>query len=300
MHRLLVLFVVALALAVVAPGGASAATRSTAATTPTRTIDADGVKLGYRSFGSGPPILFIMGLSGTMDGWDPRFLDAVVAQGRRVIVFDNQGMGRSGTRRGELTIARMADDAAALLRALRVRRADVFSWSMGGMIGQSMAVRHPRVVRRLVLAASAPGDGKVVPSVGRGAEVLVSRTESPLSALDTLFPPAAAAARERYAEAVALRRRARPVGPRSTIDKQLIASAGWLNGSTREGARVKRLRMPVLVAGGAHDELLPVGNSRYLASVIPRAQLVVYDDASHAFWSQKRDVFVKRMERFLG
>ncbi|HEV2812929.1 MAG TPA: alpha/beta hydrolase [Solirubrobacteraceae bacterium] len=258
------------------------------------------MRLAYRAFGSGRPIVFVMGLSGTMDAWDPRFLDAVAAQGRRVVVFDNEGMGRSRVRPGTMTIRRLGDDVAALIRALRLRRPDVFAWSMGGMIGQSLAVRHPRRVRRLVLAASAPGDGRVVPSTGRGAEVLLSREESPLSALDTLFAPGATAARDAYAANVALRRGAAPVGPRSTIDAQLGASAVWLSGRDPDGRRVRRLRMPVLVAGGELDELLPVGNSRYLARRIPRARLVVYRDASHAFFLQKRIDFLRRLDRFLG
>lgn len=299
MRRALLLLLVLVV--VPAPGAAAdGPVRSPAALAPTRTVDAGGVRLAYRAFGSGRPIVFVMGLSGTMDAWDPRFLDAVAAQGRRVVVFDNEGMGRSRLRPGPMTIRRLGDDVAALIRALRLRRPDVFAWSMGGMIGQSFAVRHPRLVRRLVLAATAPGDGKVVPSTGRGAEVLLSRSESAVGALDTLFAPFATAARDAYVENVALRRGAMPVGPRSTIDAQLLASAGWLSGKDPDGKRVRRLRMPVLVAGGELDELLPVGNSRYLARRIPRARLLVYRDASHMFFVQKRIVFLRRMDRFLG
>src|SRR3712207_1764476 len=172
-----------------------------------------------------------MGLGGTMDAWDPRFLDAVAAQGRRVVVFDNEGMGRSELRSGELRIRHLADDVAALMRRLRVRRFDVFAWSMGGMIGQSLAVRHPRRVRRLVLAATAPGDGKVTPPTQRALDAIAGIDgKAVLSSLELLFPPGADAARDSYVENLLLRRNPKPVGPRETINQQIVASGHWLSG----------------------------------------------------------------------
>ena len=300
MRRLLCLFaLVAVAVAVaVAPASAPAAPRSKAATAPTRTVNAAGVKLGYRSFGKGRPIVFIMGLSGTMDAWDPRFLDAVAAQGRRVIVFDNEGMGRSRMRPGQLTIPRMADDAAALIRALRLRRPDVFAWSMGGMIGQALVVRHRRLVRRIVLAATAPGDGRGIPPTTRGQEAIAS-AQSAVRSLETLFAPGAVAARNAFIANLALRRGARPVGPRDVINAQLAASGFWFLGENPEGRRIAQLRLPVLVAGGALDELLPVANQRHIARRIPGAKLLVYPRAAHAFFLQHRRDFLRRLDRFL-
>ena len=299
--RLTVLVLLLAIVALCVPTAAPAAPRSKAATAPTRTVVADGVRLGYRVFGTGRPIVFIMGITGTMDAWDPRFLDAVAAQGRRVIVFDNEGMGRSGTRRGELTIRRMADDTAALMRRLRIRRADVFAWSMGGMIGQSLAVRHPKRVRRLVLAATAPGDGKVTPSSQRALDAIAGTDgKAVLTSYELLFPPGADAVRDGYVEAVLRREGATPVGPREAINRQIVASGHWLAGDDPDGRRVARLRMPVLIGGGAHDELLPPENQRHLARRIRRARLVMYDDASHMFFVQKQRDFLRRLNRFLG
>jgi pimeloyl-ACP methyl ester carboxylesterase len=291
---------IALAVLLIVVPAASAAERSRAASAPTRTVDADGVRLGYRAFGDGRPIVFIQGLSGTIDAWDPRFLDAVAEQGRRVVVFDNEGMGRSGMRRGELTMRRMADDTAALIRALKLRRPDVFGYSMGGMVAQSLAVRHPRRVRCLVLAATAPGDGKGVLPTGRALEVLGSQERAALSSLELLFPPAASAARDAYVRNLLLRRSPAPIGPRETLNAQAAASANWLGGKDPQGAHIRRLRMPVLVAGGALDELLPAPNQRHLARRIPRARLVMYDDAAHGFYLQHRHDFLRRLDRFLG
>jgi pimeloyl-ACP methyl ester carboxylesterase len=216
-----------------------------------------------------------------------------------VIVFDNEGMGRSSLRPGEMTVRRLGDDVAALIRALGLRKPDVFSWSMGGMIAQSFAVRHPRLVRRLVLAASAPGDGEAVAPTQRGIDAIQSE-DSAAGSLELLFPPAASASRDAYVRGLFLRSGAKPVGPRATIDMQLQASGNWLIGNDPDGARVKRLSLPVLVAGGELDELLPVGNTRHLARVIPGARRVIYQDASHGFFYQHRKDFLRRLDRFLG
>src|SRR5947209_13467283 len=104
----------ALSLAVAAPAHAA-----TALTAPTKVVNVGGQTVGYRSFGSGPPIVFVMGLSGTMGSWDPTFLDAVAAGGHRIVLMDNEGVGRTASLRGPLTIRRMGDTTAALIKRLR-------------------------------------------------------------------------------------------------------------------------------------------------------------------------------------
>ena len=286
-----------LSIAAAAPAAAQAQDRATAATAVNRTIDADGVRLAYRDFGTGRPIVFVMGLGGTMDGWDPKFLDAVAAKRRRVIVFDNEGMGRSKQRRGTLTIRRMADDTAALMRKLKIRKADVFGWSMGGMISQSLAVRHPKLVRRLVLAATAPGDGKATGPSERAIAGLANPGEQ-ANLMSFLFPPGHDDARDAYIRNLLTRKRRNlDAGARGA---QLAAAGQWVLGQDRDGKRIAKLRIPVLVGGGALDELLPVANQRHLARVIPRARRVIYDDASHGFFLQERADFVARVKRFFG
>ena len=94
-----------------------------------------------------------------MDAWPPSFIDAL-ARHHRVVIFDNPGI-RATTRGGApLTIGQMGNDTASMIRALRLRHPDVLGWSMGGMVAQALAHDHPRLVRRLVLAATAPGDGE--------------------------------------------------------------------------------------------------------------------------------------------
>jgi pimeloyl-ACP methyl ester carboxylesterase len=302
-RSLLALAATAIAAALGAGAGAPsarAATRPTAVDAPTRTVHvAGGLTLGYRSIGSGRPVVLIQGLSGSMDGWDPSFLDALAAAGHRVVVFDNEGIGRSTMRPGTLSIRSMGDDAAALIRALRLRRPDVIGWSMGGMIAQSLAVRHPASLRRLVLLATAPGDGKAVPPLPDALALLSGQDANPAALLGFLFPPGHAAAQTAYIGHIAARRGFAPLAPPAVIAAQTAASGVWMAGGDRSGRRISRLRMPVLVGGGALDHLLPVGNQRRLAKVIPRARLVVYGDAAHAFYLQHARTFGPRLARFL-
>jgi pimeloyl-ACP methyl ester carboxylesterase len=284
------------ALALLAP---AASAQATAATAPTRTLNADGVRIGYRSFGENRPIVFVMGLGGTMDAWDPVVLDAVAEQGRRVIVFDNEGIGRSTPRRGPLTIRRMADNTAALIRALKLGRPDVFGWSMGGMISQSLAVRHPKLVRRLVLAATTPG---IRGAVGPDADVLETLTQpgtSPANALATLFRPGADAAARTYVAHLTRRRNLNIEVPAPVMQQQFAASGAWLLGQDRDGARIRRLRIPVLIGAGALDRVLPVANQRLLARTIPRSRLVVYPRGAHGFFIDHRASFLRRVDAFL-
>src|SRR3954469_15669775 len=139
---------------------APAAGAATALTAPTKVVKIGKQKVGYRTFGSGRPLVMIMGLGGTMGSWDPTFLDALAAGGHRIVLLDNEGVGRTTRLPGTLTIRRMGDTTAGLIKRLRLKRPDVAGWSMGGLIAQSLAVRHPKSLRRLVLLATAPGDGK--------------------------------------------------------------------------------------------------------------------------------------------
>ena len=277
---------------------APTAARADAVDARTRTVEVSGRDIAYRSVGSGRPVVLVMGLGGTMDGWDPAFVDGLAAAGHRVVLVDNPGAGRTDALPGKLSIRKMADNVHRLVRALKLRRPDVAGWSMGGMIAQSYAVRHPRDLRRLVLLATAPGDGKATPPKPEALAVLVTTGEA-ATALDLIFPPAAKASRDGFLTRLARRRNGVFSPPEAVRDAQVAASADWLGGQDPDGRRVQRLRMPVLVGGGELDPLLPVANQRHLARTIRRSTQIIYADASHAFLVQRRRDFLPRLRRFL-
>jgi pimeloyl-ACP methyl ester carboxylesterase len=283
--------VIAILLALV-PASAAAAAPPSVLDVPERTADAGQGKIGYRSVGRGRPLVMIMGLSGSIDAWQPSFVDSL-ARKRRVIVLDNAGVGQSTLGTVPLTIPRMADDAALLIRALRLRRADVLGWSMGGMIAQALARRHPRLVRRLVLCATAPGNGKAtLPDANVLGELGSNRV------FDNLFPGDEAAGR-RYVEQIARYPGFAPTAPPDVTRLQFGASGLWLTGQEPSGRPLRRLRLPVLVGGGALDRVLPAANQRHLGRRLPNARLRMYPRAGHGFLFQHRRDFVGTVQRFL-
>jgi pimeloyl-ACP methyl ester carboxylesterase len=287
----------ALAVALVA---APAAPAATAADAPTKVARVGKMKIGYRSFGAGRPVVFVMGLGGAMDGWDPTFLDAVASAGHRVVLLDNEGVGRTTLRRGTLTIGRMADDTAALIAKLRLRRPDLVGWSMGGMIAQSLAVRHPKSLRRLALLATAPGDGKATAPGPDALALLTGTSSDPLALLHMLFPPDQSAALDSYVSHIAQRPNFSGLAPAAIVARQVRASSTWLLGYDPDGRRLAKLRTRTLVGGGEQDQLLPIANQRHLAELIPHATLVTYPDAAHGFFMQHADDFAARLATFLA
>ena len=127
---------------------------------PTRTVTVGGTTYAYRELGpkGGIPVVFFVHLAATLDNWDPRIVDPI-AQNRHVIAFDQRGVGAS-TGQVPDTLEEAADHAYEFIAALGFDKIDVFSFSMGGMIAQDLIVKHPDLVRRLVLTGTGPRGGK--------------------------------------------------------------------------------------------------------------------------------------------
>lgn len=291
MRRLLVVLCFALALSAPADAAVPSIVKA-----PVRTLHAGQGKIGYRSVGSGRPLVLIMGLSGTMDSWAPVFIDEL-AKHRRVITFDNEGIRKTTLGKGTLSIRRMADDTASLIRALKLRRADVLGWSMGGMIAQSLARRHPDLLRRLVLCATAPGDGKATAPTPAALAELTNPT-SATALLNLLFPPGHEDVLTAYVKGISAYPHVYPVAPAAITKLQLAASSAWLLGQEPSGNPLSKLKLPVLVGGGELDQLLPVPNQRHIAAELPHATLKIYPDAAHAFFVQHPE-FAGEIETFL-
>ena len=240
--------------------------------------------VGYRVVGSGPPLVLIMGYAGTMEVWDPRLVHAL-ARHNRVVMFDNAGVGRTQPPPGELTIDAMADQTSALIERLGLGRPDVLGWSMGGMIAQALAVLHPAQVRRLVLCATYPGTGTVVPS------------QAAIQS-GSLFPANQASAADAFTAAIS-EYPSTPAVAAATKTAQAGAVTKWWDGTDPAGRKIARISVPTLIADGTDDQLDPVANDHTLARLIPRARLVLYPDAGHGFLFQERTRFAALIESFL-
>ena len=132
---------------------------------PARTVTAGGVTYAYRELGpkGGIPVIFFVHLAATLDNWDPRIIDPI-AKNHHVIAFDNRGVGAS-TGQVPDTVEAMADDAYTFIKALGFSKIDIFSFSLGGFVAQALVVKHPDLVRKLVLTGTGPKGGKDIDKV---------------------------------------------------------------------------------------------------------------------------------------
>ncbi|MBV9335809.1 MAG: alpha/beta fold hydrolase, partial [Solirubrobacterales bacterium] len=134
---------------------------------PTHTVNAGGVRFAYRQLGphTGVPLVFLHHFTAVLDDWDPRVIDGIAAN-RRVITFDNRGIaGSSGS--VPHTIDAMAADAVTFIRALGLEQVDLLGFSLGGGVAQVIALEHPELVRRVILAGTGPAGGGGIEKINR-------------------------------------------------------------------------------------------------------------------------------------
>jgi pimeloyl-ACP methyl ester carboxylesterase len=289
-------------LAIAAPAGAislaslaapATATTGVAAAT-VRTVQTKLGRIGYRMVGSGPALVLIMGYAGTMETWAPAFVNALSKQ-HRVVIFDNAGIGETQPLPAPLTIDAMADQTSALISALGLGKPDVLGWSMGGMIAQALAIRHPSQVNRLVLSATFPGSGKVAVTPQK---VINALNGGGKAALEDLFPADQATAAAAFVAGTATYPSSAPA-PAATVAAQAKAIIEWWDDRDPAGRQTASIAVPTLVADGTIDVVDPVSNARLLAKLIRGARLQLYPDAGHAFLFQDESSFVPRVESFL-
>jgi 3-oxoadipate enol-lactonase len=249
------------------------------------TVRAGEIELDYERNGSGPPLLAIMGMSGTALHWGDAFLSPL-REDFEVIVYDHRGVGASSPLQGPTSIVEMAQDAAALLDALAIDSAHVLGISMGGMIAQELALAHPERVRTLTLGCTyCGGEGSSLTS----PQVLQRLTEAMRSgdqmralqaAFDANISPAAAADGQLHRQFLA-------VAAQRAVAVPVIMAQMQACMAHDTSSQLAQLTMPTLVIHGTEDEMLPVQNGRVVASHIPGAQLEILDGAGHLFfWEQ--------------
>jgi len=240
------------------------------------------IEFSYERAGSGPPLLLIMGMSGTMCHWGEPLLDDL----RRdfdTIVYDHRDIGESSRTGEPFTIAALAEDAAGLLDALDLESAHVMGISMGGMVAQELALAHPKRVRTLLLGCTyCGGEGSALAGedvLRRLAEGMSSgdRERAIRTAWEVNVSEGFAADEDAYARFLAAG--VRYGVPVPIIMEQMRAIAGH-----DTSGRLADLRPPALVVHGTADQMLPVENGRMIAELIPGARLEIFEDVGHLFF----------------
>lgn len=275
---------------------------SSYAEAPARTISAGGVSYAYRELGpkGGIPVVFFVHLAATLDNWDPRIVDPI-AKNRHVITFDQRGVGAS-TGKVPATLEEAADHAYEFISALGFDRIDIFSFSMGGMIAQDLIVKHPDLVRKLVLTGTGPRGGKDMDKVvGTTYWDILRATLTRSDPKEFLFFNRDATGK-RAAKAFIKRLQERTVDRDEPIS--LTALQTQLKAIQKFGrsapSDLSTFSQATLIANGDNDRMVPSVLSEDLHRRIKGSELIIYPDSGHGGIFQFHEEFAPIVAEFLA
>ena len=263
----------------------------------------NGIEYAYRDLGeSDVPLVLLQHFRGNLDNWDPALVDAL-ADERRTVTFDNVGVGAT-TGTTPDTIESMARDAIAFVDALGLQRIDLLGFSIGSFVAQEIALIRPDLLRRVVLASSAPKGAAGMH--GWAPEVIgaVGQPEtSPEEYISVFFAPTDSsrqAGREAAGRIFGGRTSDRDTA--CTWETRLaqydaVCTWGIPNHSLLE--RVRAITAPVFVANGDSDPMILPRYSYLLTGLLPDARLTIYPDSAHGFLFQHHAQFAADVHAFL-
>jgi pimeloyl-ACP methyl ester carboxylesterase len=267
-----------------------------------RVTAGNAIEYAYRDPGeSEVPLVLLQHFRGNLDNWDPALIDALAAE-RRVVTFDNVGVGAS-TGSTPNTVEAMAHDAIAFLEAMEFQRIDLLGFSIGSFVAQEIALIRPDLLRRVVLASSAPQGAAGMH--GWAPEVIgaVGQPEtSPQGYLEVFFAPTATS-RQAGQQAAG-----RIFGRTSDRDEpttwqtrqaQYDAVCTWGIPNHSLLRRVAAIALPVFVVNGDSDPMILPRYSHLLAGLLPDARVKIYPDAAHGFLFQHHEEFAADVHAFL-
>ncbi|WGW10633.1 alpha/beta hydrolase [Saxibacter everestensis] len=267
---------------------------------PTKTLTARGTTFAYRELGpkGGIPVVFFVHLAATLDNWDPRIVDAI-AKTRHVITFNQRGVGASSGTVPD-TIEQATDDAYTFItKGLRYDKIDIFSFSIGGFIAQDLVVKHPDLVRKLVLTGTGPRGGKNIDKVVGVTywdifRSVITRSD-PKEFLffnrNKVGKKAGKAFVERLKERTA--DRDKPIS--TTAFRTQLKAIQRFGRSAPSDLSV--ITQPTLIANGDYDRMVPSILSADLHQRIKGSELIIYPNSGHGgifqYWEQFAPVAAK-------
>jgi pimeloyl-ACP methyl ester carboxylesterase len=267
-----------------------------------RVTAGNAIEYAYRDFGEGDvPLVLLQHFRGNLDNWDPALIDALAAN-RLVVTFDNVGVGAS-TGSTPNTIEAMAHDAIAFLEAMEFQRVDLLGFSIGSFVAQEIALIRPDLLRRVVLASSAPQGAAGMH--GWAPEVIgaVGQPEtSPQGYVEVFFAPTATSleAGQQAARRIFGRTSDRDEPTTwQTRQAQYDAVCTWGIPNHSLLQRVAAIELPVFVANGDSDPMILPRYSHLLAGLLPDARVKIYPDSAHGFLFQHHEEFAADVHAFL-
>ena len=257
------------------------------------------VQIVCRTIGKGPPLLVLNGFAATSADWDPSFIDRLASL-HKLILLNNRGIGGSTDDGQSFDIAKLANDAAHVIETLGFERTSVMGWSMGGFIAQALAVEYPDRVHKLILLSTDSG--------GTGADLaspavwsrLIDTSGTPHQQarrlLSLLFPSGVAESFYRdFGDIIA-------AGRTQLSPKLVKCQAAAMDEWHRNGVatRLREIRVPVLIATGTEDVVIPPSNALKLVNAIPDAWLAQFSRSGHAFMAQYPQTVAELINSFLA
>ena len=259
---------------------------------------ATGVRLNVKESGEGEPLLLIMGTSGSLGLWGA--VEPPLAEHHRVISFDNRGLGQSERGDGEITMAALARDAAALLDALQIPRAHVMGWSLGSAVAQELALAAPEKVASLVLYATwGRMDGfqrAVLTALRHPWET--GDLEAAFTALGMAFSPEAL----NSPEFEQMLEELLPLFPSTEVQIRTTLEQWGADEAHDTLDRLGSITAPTLVVAGEQDLLTPPWQCEAVAQRIPGAQyrLLTGPGSSHGLMMERTEEFLALVSDFLA
>jgi len=275
---------------------------TTYANTANRSINVGGTPFAYRDLGprGGVPLILLNHWGAVLDNFDPRIVDGLAGR-HRVIATDYRGIGASGGT-APVTVDEMARDAIALIGALGFEKVDLLGFSLGGFVAQDIALKAPGLVRRLILTGTGPAGGKGIDKVGPVSWPLIIKglltLRDPKYYLFFTSTANGRQAAKAFLKRLKERKADRDKGPTpSAFLRQLKAINAWARQAPQD---LGSIRIPVLIANGDNDIMVPAVNSTDMARRIPNSQLIIYEDAGHGGIFQHHADFVPKALTFLS
>ncbi|MEH3054615.1 MAG: alpha/beta fold hydrolase [Patulibacter minatonensis] len=251
----------------------------------TSTIDlpGSGPRVVWRQ-GTGRPLLLIQGMSGTHDHWGDALVERLLTDGRMLVGINHRGVYKTDAPEPGYSVEDLADDQAAALDVLGVQEPiDVFGISMGGMVAQSLALRHPEKVRTLALGCTTAGGALMTFPSQEDLQNLFAAQQSGdfetamRAGFEVNFSPALwddAALYARFKELTAL----------APVPIPVIMGQAQAISLHDTGARLNEITVPVAVLHGTRDRMLPYPNGVAVHQHIPGATLETFEEAGHLFF----------------
>jgi len=261
-------------------------------------IEVNGARIVYRRIGKGPPLVVLNGFGATSADWDPSFIDRL-SSSNELILLNNRGIG--ATDDGQpFDIAKLAADAARVIETLGIERANVMGWSMGGFIAQAFALKYADRVDKLVLLSTDFGGIEADLASPEVWSELIDTSGAPNEQarrlLFLLFPTDVAESFYRqFGDIVTAARAQLSV---ELLNRQAAAMDAW----HRDGvaSQLREIRVPVLIATGTEDIVIPASNALKMVNTIPGAWLAQFPHGGHGLMAQYPRALADLINSFLG